>query len=70
MKVTADRALLHRLMAERGLTMTALAERAGVSVPTVSRALRGAEITVTSSARIQRALSETPVVPGPSILVA
>ena len=47
----------------RGLTVSQLAERAGVSPGTVAAALHGREVQIRTALRIARAVSEAPVVP-------
>ena len=47
----------------RGLTVSRLAELAGVSPGTVAAALHGREVQIRTALRIAKAVSEAPVVP-------
>lgn len=47
----------------RGLTLTELAKRAGVTIATASAAVRGRPLNVTTATRLARALAGAPVIP-------
>lgn len=47
----------------RGLTLTELAKRAGVTITTASAAVRGRPLNMTTATRLARALAGAPVIP-------
>lgn len=76
MKATPDPDILRRLMAERNLTASSLAEatakHAGrrVDHKTIARALRGEPVTMHVVARLRATLKAVPVDDGPDFLAS
>jgi transcriptional regulator with XRE-family HTH domain len=65
-----NRPNLLRALAERGLTTTDIGRLAGLSEPTMSRAVRGEPISPSTLVAITRALAATPLLEGVEALLA
>ena len=64
MNTAVDAAALRRELARRGLSAADIAHRAGISAPTLSRALAGKPIANRSLAALARAVADVPLIAG------
>lgn len=61
-RITFDRELLHAIHL-RGLTLGAVAKLAGISPGTVTAAIHGHAVNMSTATRLARAVSSCPVIP-------
>lgn len=69
MRVNLDREKVTRGLQVRGMTLTELARRAGLSIPTASAAAAGHTINIRTALSVARVLDSRPVIPELEALV-
>lgn len=70
MRITLDSGKVTRGLQVRGMTLTDLARRAGVSIPTASAAAAGHPVNIRTALSVARVLDSRPVIPELEALVA